>query len=231
MEEAETSRASAPHKRLVAADPDKDDTTRWFEAFYQSAQGREEVIPWARKGGNPLLHEWLALNHHSGDSKRALVAGCGLGDDAEVLARHGFTVTAFDVAPAAIQWCRRRYPTSSVRYTFADVLTLPEPWTGQFHFIVEAFTLQVLPDEARRATAAAHLTRCLAPGGSLLFICHGRADLAVKPQAMPWPLTRADLREFERLGLREVTFEEIPGARPVSAPYFRVLYRDKEQCA
>lgn len=226
MKESDTVQRSTPHKRLVAADSDTDDMPRWFEALYQSAQLQEEVIPWARSGGNPLLHEWLARNHCSGDGgKRALVAGCGLGDDAEAVARRGFAVTAFDVAPAAIQWCRQRFPTSSVCYTVGDVLALPESWTERFDLIVEAFTLQVLPVDAQREAAAAQLVRCVAPGGSLLVICHERAAEVPKPHQMPWPLTRSDLQMFERLGLRAITCEKLPGARPMSPPYLRALYQ------
>ena len=224
MSESECVPTSTRHKRRVAHYTQQDDTASWFQAIYQSAQGQEAVIPWVRKGGNLLLVEWLALNHCDGAGKRALVVGCGLGDDAEALARYGFAVTAFDVAPAAIQWCRRRYPASSVRYAVANLLALPDAWTGPFDFIVEASTLQVLPEEAQREAAAAQLARCLAPDGSLLVICRGREAHEAKQQ-MPWPLTRADLQMFERLGLREITFEDIPDARRTPIRHFRALYQ------
>ncbi|MCC5670705.1 class I SAM-dependent methyltransferase [Nostoc sp. CHAB 5784] len=40
--------------------------------------------------------------------QKALVIGCGLGDDAEAIASLGFEVTAFDISPTAIAWCQER---------------------------------------------------------------------------------------------------------------------------
>jgi protein-L-isoaspartate O-methyltransferase len=45
--------------------------------------------------------------------KRALVVGCGLGYDAEFLARLGYAVTGFDVAPTAIERAVRENPGSA----------------------------------------------------------------------------------------------------------------------
>jgi len=100
-------------------------------------------------------------------------------DDAEELARRGLDVTAFDIAPTAIQWCRRRFPQSRVHYQVADLLNPPLEWTGAFDLVLESYTLQVLPPTLR-GRAMQSLAGCLAERGRLLLICRGR-----EPQEEP----------------------------------------------
>jgi 2-polyprenyl-3-methyl-5-hydroxy-6-metoxy-1,4-benzoquinol methylase len=71
---------------------------------------------------NPSLVSWLDEHELAG---RALKVGAGLGDDAEELARRGLAVTAFDIAPTAVAWAKRRFPDSQVDYVVADVLAPP----------------------------------------------------------------------------------------------------------
>ena len=56
----------------------------------------------------------------SASEQKALIIGCGLGDDAEALAKLGFEVTAFDISTSAIAWCQQRFPDSTVNYLVAD---------------------------------------------------------------------------------------------------------------
>ena len=210
-------------KRLAAEYTSKGDPTGWFEVLYRSAEGNPDAIPWAHLEANPLLVEWLSQHRLRAEGKRALVVGCGLGDDAEALARNGFAVTAFDVSPEAVQWCQRRFPGSAVRYVVADVLALPEAWNGHFDFIAEAYTLQSLPNEVLRARAAGNLARCVASGGTLLVICRGREPHEARG-TMPWPLTRTELGVFPRLGLREVAFEDLMDPQEPTVRRFRVEY-------
>src|SRR5689334_6507239 len=93
----------------------------WFEPLYASAAGDTSVIPWADLRPNLNLSRWLSSSNVRGDGRRALDVGCGLGDNAEALAAAGFRVTAFDISPSAIAWCRRRFPDSRVEYCTADV--------------------------------------------------------------------------------------------------------------
>src|SRR5687767_11870691 len=82
------------------------DPTGWFERLYSLAAGDPTVIPWADLAMNPNLLPWLERHAPSGAGRRALKVGCGLGDDAEELARRGFAVVAFDISETAISWCR-----------------------------------------------------------------------------------------------------------------------------
>jgi ubiquinone/menaquinone biosynthesis C-methylase UbiE len=189
----------------------------WFEELYAAAQDERE-IPWADRRPNPGLVEWLET--HGGPQGRALVVGSGLGDDAEALAARGLDVTAFDIAPTAIDWSRRRFPASPVDYRVANLFELPAEWEGAFDFVFEAFTLQALPLDLRPAAATA-IAGTLAPGGTALVIARGR-DEDEPLGELPWPLTRTELLHLFA-GLEQVQLEDYVDAEPVRR--FRLTLR------
>ena len=199
------------------------DATGWFEALYGSAAGDPSSIPWADLRPNPNLVQWLD-RYPTAPDLRALVVGCGLGDDAEELARRGMEVTAFDVAPTAVQWCRRRFPDTRVSYVTADLLDPPAEWRGAYDFVLESYTLQALPPQVR-PRAAEHLARFVGPGGTLLVICRGR-DEQDPPGDLPWPLTRAEVESVGRNGgLRLESFEDYPDPDEPTVRRFRCTSR------
>ncbi len=179
-------------RQLAAEAVARGDGTGWFEKLYSEAQTGASVVPWADGMPNPYLVKWAT--GRSGDGRRALVVGCGLGYDAEFLASLGFAVTAFDIAPSAIATARRENPGSPVEYVTADLLDLPAEWIGAFDLVVEIYTLQPLYGQTRElAIAAVH--RPVAPGGMMLIIARAtnEEDPVRDPAMMPWPLTRREL--------------------------------------
>ncbi|HLI89628.1 MAG TPA: class I SAM-dependent methyltransferase [Ktedonobacteraceae bacterium] len=222
----DTEQMDEAHRKMmqfIAEHLQRGDTASMFQELYVRAQDDMQVIPWARQQPNPLFVSWAEQHDLAGNGRRALQVGCGLGDDAEELARRGFVVTAFDIAPAAIEWCRRRFPDSPVQYMVADLLNPPEDWRGAFDLILEIYTLQTMPAEMR-AQAVERLTRFLAPGGELLVICRGRHQ-DESEEGMPPPLAKEDLALFERCGLQLVSFEDIEPEGEPSWRRFRALYR------
>jgi SAM-dependent methyltransferase len=188
-----------------------------FESIYVQAQGDPAAISWVDLVPNPNLVHWLEGNDIDGAVKQALVVGCGLGDDAEELARRGFVTTAFDVSPTAIRWCRRRFPKSDVKYVAADLFRIPGAWKESFDFVLESYTLQVLPEEFRRQAIPA-IAALVAPGGTLLLVARGRDD-DDPPGNSPWPLTREELGGFNSHGFMD---DEVPPVRR-----FVITYRRK----
>lgn len=181
--------------------------TGWFEPLYAAASGDAAQVPWADLAPNPGLVAWGRRRGTEGlAGKRALVVGCGLGDDAEELARWGMQVLAFDVSATAVEWARRRFPASAVRYVAADLLDPPAAWTRAFDLVFEAYTLQSLP-EAVRPAAMDRVAGFVAPGGTLLVIARGR-DEHEQPAGPPWPLAAGELDRLERAGLKTVRFED-----------------------
>ncbi len=150
------------------------------------------------------------------------MVGCGLGDDAEELARRGFDVTAFDVSAAAIDWAKKRFPQTKVKFHVADLFNLPAAWRRGFDLVSEIFTVQALPVQLRpRAlTAVADL---VAPQGTLLIFCRGRDD-GEQLGEMPWPLSREDLSELGRAGLTERSFEDFQDQEDPPIRRFRAVY-------
>jgi len=208
---------------------DKGDFMGVFEALYAEAADAPEDIPWADMQPNPQLIAWLAAADRQRMGRRALVVGCGLGDDAEYLAAAGFDVTAFDIAPTAVALCQARFPESKVTYVVANLLDLPAELTDQFDFVVEIYTVQAMKRRYRSA-ALRGLASTLAPGGLLLIIARGR-EPDEDPGHMPWPLTKAELDEFKALGLQEASFERYFDQESPPVRRFRATYRRLERQA
>jgi SAM-dependent methyltransferase len=204
----EERRLRARARALAAQAVATGDETGWFETLYAEAEAGGAVVPWADGDPNPHLTGWAARERLDGTGRRALVVGCGLGYDAEFLARLGYAVTGFDVAPTAIERAVRENPGSPVEYVTADLLALPAGWSGAFDLVVEIYTVQPLYGPVRERALAA-LPGPVAPGGTLLVIARATNDEDPErdPAMMPWALTR---RELDLAGgpLRPVNVEQ-----------------------
>jgi SAM-dependent methyltransferase len=205
------------HKHLEAGDP-----LGWFEDLYSRAGEDSSIIPWADLKPNPNLVDWLS-QHGSAVSGPALKVGSGLGDDAEEMARMGFQTTAFDISESAIAWTRKRFPKSSVSYVVADLFSAPNEWKGKFSFVLESYTLQVLPPHLREA-AVQCIASFMAPGGTLLVIARGREPNEPEGK-MPWPVTKQELLLFQTHGLDQLAFEDYVDREEPPVRRFRATYR------
>jgi SAM-dependent methyltransferase len=190
----------------MAGEPDP---TGWFEPLYAAAEAGEAVVPWHRGAPSPLLVDWTGARRLDGRGARAIVVGCGLGDDAEHVASLGFDTVAFDIAPSAVRGARRRFPGSRVEYVVADLLDPPAQWRRAFDLVVESITVQSLPDPPR-AAAIANVATLVGPGGTLLVLAAAR-EPEEPADGPPWPLTRAEVEAFATDGLEVVRIEDLRG--------------------
>lgn len=174
----------------------------WFEVLYKEASGDAVQVPWAKLLPHPYLQNWLESYQPQTNNHKAIVIGCGLGDDAEALAAVGFSVTAFDISPTAIAWCKQRFPNSSVNYTVADLFNLPNEWQQGFDFVFESRNIQALPLSVRPKVISA-IAQLVAINGTLLLITRIR-DTDTEPDGPPWALSNAELSQFQQLGLPEI---------------------------
>ena len=214
-------------RRLARAASQRGEPLGWFEDLYAAAlAGGLSLVPWADCKPNPHLVGWLDREGTGGRGLRALVVGCGLGDDAEELSRRGFAVTAFDLSESAVALARRRFPATEVRYAVADLLRPPEEWRGGFGFVLEAYTLQVLP-LAMRPEAIRSVASFVAPGGELLVIARARDD-GEDAGELPWPLSRADLAGAEAAGLAPERIEDYLDDEEPPVRRFRASFRSIE---
>ncbi|HEV2196640.1 MAG TPA: class I SAM-dependent methyltransferase [Candidatus Acidoferrum sp.] len=210
-------------RELAAEFHRRGDPTGWFEVLYREAEEGKSNIPWADYHPTPHLVSFWIEHPQETARKSALVTGCGLGDDAEQLAAWGFRTTAFDISETAIRNTRKRFPNSKVEYHAANLLEPPKDWRGQFDFVFEANTLQVLP-AALRPQATKNIAAFLRPGGHLLLIAR-RREPSDPIGEMPWPLTRAEISAFTEHDLQEVMFDIFPDVNEPEVRRFRVLFQ------
>lgn len=208
-------------QKLAQESLERGDALAWFEEVYRQASGDPSGVPWADLEVKQPFGQWLARGQVP--SGRGLVVGCGLGDDALALSQRGLEVTAFDVAPTAIDWCRQRFPEAKVDWQVRDLFALPEDWRRRFDFVMEAYTIQALP-LVLRGRAMAAIAATVARGGRLLVICRARDDDA-PIEGPPWPVSRRELAEFARQGLVELQFEDFYDDEEPPVRRFRVEYQ------
>ena len=179
-----------------------DEPIDWFDQLYGMADRDSAIIPWARMYPNPIMMDWVEKNCHIG---KALIIGCGLGDDAIGLENLGFSVTAFDISKHCIDWCKERFPSSNVNWLVGDILNPEQEWIGNFDLVVEIHILQAIPDGGIRERAAEQMPKLLNHNGQLL--CIGRLDNGEQTiQPPPWPLQEDWLkRSFDMLTLTTFT--------------------------
>jgi len=195
--------------------------TEWFDELYKKHKNNHENIPWARGAVNPLLRNYLEENAHSSDKGRALVVGCGLGDDAHALYEAGYEVLAIDVSETALEIAKERSEGLSILYEKQDIFDMPEKYNGYFDFVFEALTIQSLPVKFREKMIEA-VAKTLAPNGKLLVVAHQKQKEFEGP---PWPLTKEQIDMFKNHGLSELEFEIHTEESNVSNTRFRVLYQ------
>ena len=162
----------------------------WFEDIYANGDASGKGIPWATREPAPLLLRWLDAAHPTGHGERAMVVGCGLGDDALEMARRGFTVTAFDVAETAIELARERFGDLPVEWHVGELFETPPAWSRAFDVVVEHRTIQSLPPQWQERGMRA-IADLVAPGGTLRYVVDVRnngpdaADGVVVSSALP----------------------------------------------
>jgi len=192
------------------------DPTGWFEQVYRNAAGDINQVIWADLEANPSLVEWLAQNAPNG--KRAIVVGCGLGDDVAYLASQGFDVTGFDISATAVAMCRKRYPEIGNRFQVADLFSSPPDWRQRFDLVFECNTIQALSG-SWRVKALNAIAELAAPAGVVLVSCRSR-NAGEKEDAFPLPLDHAELAGFERAGLMQLSCDCYDDEQQPPVPHF-----------
>ena len=190
----------------------------WFNDLYREHKDNHDKIPWAKLEVNPLLKSYLdEAKEHQG---KALVIGCGLGDDARALELAGYDVLAIDVAEKALELASERFSDSKVVFEKQDIFDMPQKYHEHFDFVFEAFTIQSLPVEFREKMIKA-VANTIAPSGKLLLVAHKKKLTLSGP---PWPLHKEEVDVFKN-HLTEMVFEIHPSKTLFALEQFRVLYK------
>ncbi len=210
-------------KTLATESIHQQNPSGWFETLYAEANRDWNQVPWAKNTAHPYLQDWLETYPPQAKGNSALVIGCGLGDDAETLANIGYQVTAFDIAPTAIAWCKQRFPESSVTYLVADLFDLEAAWQYRFDLVYECRNLQALPLNVRSQAIRA-IAPLVAENGTLLIITRC-GDNNTVPEGPPWPLSDGELSQFEELGLKEIRRDSFLEGDEIIVKQLRIEYR------
>jgi len=197
--------------------------TDWFEELYNNAKGDSCAIPWAKLEPDPLLKEFLSNNTNL--HGRALVIGCGLGDDAKALSDAGFDTVAFDISQSAIEWAKKRFEESDIEFSVHDVFELPKEYIKSFDFVFESLTIQSLPITFRPEIIEA-ITSTVAPNGKLLVVAHGKNE-GEKYGGPPYPLLINELGLFKMYGLTQLEFSIYDEPSNLSSLKFKALYQNR----
>lgn len=197
-------RAEARAHLDAADDQGLADPTRhgFFNRAYEDAGEDAARIPWADLQPHPLLVDFLKQEPVPPRGTSALDVGCGLGDNAEALAGHGFETTAFDLVEKAIDWSKQRFPATKVDYRTADLFNLPQDWRGAFDLVHECYTLQAITPRLH-GTVLIALSDCVKPGGRIVIITRAR-DRHEPLLEPPWPLAREEFSALTSFGFREL---------------------------
>ncbi|MDQ3800173.1 MAG: class I SAM-dependent methyltransferase [Acidobacteriota bacterium] len=222
MKDEKEEEARQRTRELAAKFIEKGDAVGWFDALYAEAAGNHEHIPWADLAPNKFLFRFAEKTNLRGDGRKALVVGCGLGDDARYLHDLGFKVTAFDISPTAIEWAKKLHAETDIEFFAADLFDPPPEWRAAFEFVLEVYTIQPLPLEIREKVIDS-IAQFVAENGKLLVVTRGRED-DEQPLELPWALSRRDLSRFEFNNLKQTHFEEMLGDEDEPVRRFVVEY-------
>ena len=199
----------------------QEDATSWFDNYYKDANKEIDTVAWAKGEVNPFLQEYL--DNFRGTPSKAIVIGCGLGDDAFALYAAGFDVTAIDISEEAINWAKERFDGAEIDFRVADLFALPEELLGQFDFVFEAFTIQSLPLALRDRVITA-ITSLMKPDAKVLAVCNAKLDHE-KFEGPPWPLTFNELRLFTMKQCKELEFSIFENESALSKLKVRALFQ------
>ena len=195
----------------------------FFESMYENADHDDlSTIPWATLAPNVYLEKHLSLQSPV-SGKKALVIGCGLGDDALILERHGYEVEALDISPTAIALAKKRHPDSKVNFHIGDIYNMPESAIGKYDFVYEGLTIQSLPPKDREKLVGI-IVSLVADHGELLVYANTQDD-EDNYGGPPWPLYDDEFMLFEKEGLEKIHAQKEDVNEPVAPYKCCVLYR------
>jgi SAM-dependent methyltransferase len=102
---------------------------------------------------------------------RILELGCGEGRDAGFLLKKGYDLTATDISPEAIRYCRERWPEFSENFRVLDCVDgqLDE----KFDFIYAVAVIHMLVEDDHRAAFYRFIWERLCDGGTALVCTMG----------------------------------------------------------
>lgn len=109
------------------------------------------------------LHEWVDFTH--GNGRKVLEIGCSIGAASLLLAERGFSVTATDISPYAIQRAKKVARHPNLSFKILDVDRSHPTLEKKFDIIIAFEVIEHLDDPT---AALRNLKAMLKPGGALI---------------------------------------------------------------
>jgi ubiquinone/menaquinone biosynthesis C-methylase UbiE len=145
-----------------------------YEPLFDLAKDRREIA---------RLMEILALPVGS----RILDCPCGQGRHAHLLAESGFDVDGVDYSRNLLSHARQRGHGKTLRYTRADMRTLPRRWTRRFDAVINLFTsFGFFTQPSDDARVIREFARVLRPGGVLVWHGASRDGVSARFLSRDW---------------------------------------------
>lgn len=144
--------------------------------------------PWERGGLHPAFGHWRRMGLLE-PGRTILVPGCGRAPEPQALARAGLAVTGIDIAPAAIDWQRRRFAETGLAGAFHLADGLDWRPDAPFDLYWEQTFLCAISPKLREAYERAAFDQ-IRPGGVLLALFMQKSEPGGPPYGCPVPAMR-----------------------------------------
>ncbi len=178
---------------MVIADrpSDESDAADSSDAAFWESIYADGTPPWDKGEPAPPLVRSIG-NLQLAPGSRVFVPGCGFGHEALFVARRGFSVTAVDLAAAAVDGLCRRAEEAGLEIDAyeTDLFELPGDLDGRFDLIVEHTCFCAIPP-FRRDDYVRIAARILRPQGMLLGLFFEVDHLP--EEGPPYPTTKQDV--------------------------------------
>ena len=151
---------------------------KYYEAYDDRyRQVHEKKLQWASDAPSAIVLD-VIKRYGIGKESAILELGCGEGRDACELLRQGYALTATDISPEAVHYCRDRWPRFEDKFQILDCVggNLEE----KFDFIYAVAVIHMLVEDGDRAAFFAFIRDHLKEKGTALICTMGDGEMTVK---------------------------------------------------
>ena len=148
---------------------------KYYEAYDERYKKihTEEKISWAGENPSKIILD-LLLKYGANNSSRILEIGCGEGQNAIYLMKNGLNITATDVSPEAINWCKNRAKENKVDINNFFVLdAIENNLTLKYDYIYAISTLHMLVKDEDRHNFLTFISSHLKNNGKAIISIMG----------------------------------------------------------
>jgi cyclopropane fatty-acyl-phospholipid synthase-like methyltransferase len=144
---------------------------KYYEAYDDRyRQIHERRLQWASDAPSAIVTQIMSRFGISGEAE-ILELGCGEGRDASHLLRQGYRITATDISPEAIRYCRAKNP--AFRDCFQVLDCVAGEWNKKYDFIYAVAVIHMLVKDEDRTAFYRFIREHLKESGAALVCSMG----------------------------------------------------------